>query len=148
MLFRPPRAPAADSEPYYIAFRLPIKPLDRELPDRMEEPSGRPGRGVDPPVHAPHASVRAVQQQGQGGEDLFGLVGQDQVARRQGLGRRIEGYDDDVGACPARAAVLGSRTSASILRKPRVAKAYSVTCCVTAVPRPWPHRRRSPMTME
>ncbi len=42
MLFRLPRArvPAADSESYYIAFRLPIKPLDRELPDRVEGSSG------------------------------------------------------------------------------------------------------------
>ncbi len=105
MLFRLPRArvPGADSESYYIAFRLPIKPLDREPPERMEEPSGRPGQGDVPQVHAPHASVRAVRQQGQGGEDLFGLVGQDQVARCQGPGRRIEGYDDDFGARPGTA---------------------------------------------
>ncbi len=99
MLFRLPRAPAADSEPYYITFRLPIKPLDRELPDRMEEPSGRPSQGDVPAVHAPHAPILAVQQQGQGGEDLLGPVEQDQIARRQGLGRGIEGHDDDVGAC-------------------------------------------------
>ncbi len=42
-LFRLPRArvPEAGSEPYYIAFRLPIKPLDPDLSDRVEGPSGR-----------------------------------------------------------------------------------------------------------
>lgn len=48
MLIRLPRAPAAGSELHYIAFRFPIKPLDSNLPDRVEEPSGARGAAVLP----------------------------------------------------------------------------------------------------
>ena len=64
------------------------------------------------PVHAPHAPVRAVQQQGQGGEDLFGLVGQDQVARR----RFPPGAPPSAPTAPGDAVVASKQADAASIR--------------------------------